>query len=87
MEDLHMKFMLITMMLANPMTYADKATCETAVDALKSVDIEAVCIPAGIEQQNATDRMLKNFFDMVTKLENLKAQSYQGGGTTKDALK
>ena len=87
MEDLHMKFMLITMMLANPMTYADKATCETAVDALKSVDIEAVCIPAGIEQPNATDSMQTNFFAMATKLENLKAQSYQGGGTTKDALK
>ena len=82
-----MKFMLITMMLANPMTYADKATCMTAVDALKSVDIEAVCIPAGIEQQSASDKMLKNFFDMVTKLERLKAQSYQGGGTTSDAFK
>ena len=84
-----MKFMLITMMLANPMTYADKATCMTAVDALKSVDIEAVCIPAGIEQQSASDRMLKNFFDMVTKLERLKSQqgAFKGGGTTEDALK
>ena len=84
-----MKFMLITMMLANPMTYADKKTCMVAVDALKSVDIEAVCIPAGIEQQSASDRMLKNFFDMVTKLEQLKSQqgAFQGGGTTKDALK
>ena len=84
-----MKFMLITMMLANPMTYADKATCMTAVDALKSVDIEAVCIPAGIEQQSASDRMLKNFFDMVTKLERLKAQqgAFKGGGTTEDTLK
>ena len=84
-----MKFILITMMLANPMTYADKATCMVAVDALKSVDIEAVCIPAGIEQQSTSDRMLKNFFDMVTELERLKAQqgAFKGGGTTEDALK
>tara|TARA_R100001163_G_C5064564_1_gene202228 strand:- start:1074 stop:1298 length:225 start_codon:yes stop_codon:yes gene_type:complete len=74
-------------MLANPMTYANKETCLTAVDALKSVDIEAVCIPAGVEQQDATDRMLKSFFDMVTKLEKLKAQSYQGGGTNSSAFK
>ena len=53
-----MKFMLVTMMLANPMTYADKATCEIAADALKSVDVEAVCIPAGIQEQNAADQML-----------------------------
>ena len=64
-----MKFMLITMMLANPMTYADKATCLTAVDALKSVDIEAVCIPAGVEHQSASDKMLQNFMAMVAKLE------------------
>jgi len=50
-----MKFMLVTMMLANPMTYADKETCMVAVDALKNVDIEAVCIPAGVEQQSTTD--------------------------------
>ena len=84
-----MKFMLITMMLANPMTYADKATCMTAVDALKSVDIEAVCIPAGLEQQSASDKMIANMMKMITKLEQLKAQqgAFQGGGTTKDALK
>ena len=63
-----MKFMLITMMLANPMTYADKATCLTAVDALKSVDIEAVCIPAGIEQQTASDKMIANMMQFISEL-------------------
>lgn len=84
-----MKFMLITMMLANPMTYADKATCLTAVDALKSVDIEAVCIPAGIEHQSAGDKMMSNMMKMITKLEKMKnnGHSYQGGGTTSDAFK
>lgn len=70
--EVQMKFMLISMMLANPMTYADKATCNQAADALKQMDFEAVCIPAGIEHQNASDRMLQNFFDMVNKLEKMQ---------------
>ena len=69
-----MKFMLVTMMLANPMTYADKTTCLTAVDALKSVDIEAVCIPAGIEQKTASDKMIANMMQFITKLETMKAK-------------
>jgi len=67
-----MKFMLITMMLANPMTYADKATCMTAVDALKSVDIDAVCIPAGIEQQSASDKMIASMMKMLNELERMQ---------------
>ncbi len=66
--------MLVTMMLANPMTYADKTTCLEAVDALKSVDIEAVCIPAGIENQSPSDKMLQNFMAIIAKLENMKAK-------------
>jgi len=69
-----MKFMLVTMMLANPMTYADKATCTEAVNALNSVDIEAVCIPAGIEQQTASDKMIANMMQFITKLETMKAK-------------
>ena len=69
-----MKFMLVTMVLANPMTYADKTTCLTAVDALQSVDIEAVCIPAGIEQQTASDKMIANMMQLITRLENMKAK-------------
>ena len=81
--------MLVTMMLANPMTYADKETCMVAVDALKNVDIEAVCIPAGVEQQSTTDRMIANMMKMIDRLEqrNNQDQGYVGGGTTKDALK
>ena len=84
-----MKFMLVTMMLANPMTYADKETCMVAVDALKNVDIEAVCIPAGVEQQSTTDRMIANMMKMIDRLEqrNKNNQGYVGGGITKDALK
>ena len=82
-----MKFMLVTMMLANPMTYVDKETCMIAVDALKNVDIEAVCIPAGVEQQSTADRMIANMMKMIDRLEQRNNQGYIGGGTTKDALK
>ena len=84
-----MKFMLITMMLANPMTYADKSTCTEAATALKQMDMEAVCIPAGIEHQSTSDKMLQNFMAMITKLEQMKTNgnAYQDGGTTKDALR
>ena len=67
-----MKFLLISMMLANPMSYADKATCEIAADALKSVDVEAVCIPAGIQEQNAADQMLDHMQKMIKRLEKMK---------------
>lgn len=75
LTEAQMKFMLITMMLANPMTYADKATCEQAAMALKSMDMEAVCIPAGIEHQTASDKMLQNFLAMIAKFESMKAES------------
>ena len=64
--------MLVTMMLANPMTYADKATCEIAADALKNIDVEAVCIPAGIQEQNAADQMLDHMHKLIKRLEKMK---------------
>jgi len=67
-----MKFMLVTMMLANPMTYADKATCEIAAEALRSVDVEAACIPAGIQEKNAADQMLDHMHKMIQRLEKMK---------------
>lgn len=74
-----MKFMLITMMLASPMTYADKDTCQTAADALKSVDIEAVCIPAGEEAKDPGDKMLEGFLKIIEEMEKL----HNHNGTTK----
>ena len=67
-----MKFILISMMLANPITYADKATCLTAVDALKQIEAEAVCIPAPLAQQDASDKMvnhMRNFFYMLNNIK------------------
>jgi len=98
MEDIQMKFILISMMLANPITYADKATCLTAVDALKQIEAEAVCIPAPIQEQNASDKMVTHMMKMIKRLEQMKIDlsevnsnsshgGFQGGGTTKDALR
>ena len=67
-----MKFLLVTMMLAQPMAYADKETCNQAVDALNQIEIEAVCIPAGIENQDASDRMVAHMLKMIKRLEQMK---------------
>jgi hypothetical protein len=92
MEDIQMKFILISMMLANPITYADKATCLTAVDALKQIEAEAVCIPAPLAEQDASDKMVTHMRKMIKRLEQMKIDlskqgGFQGGGTTADALK
>ena len=67
-----MKFILISMMLANPVTYADKATCQIAADALNQIEVEAVCIPAGIQDQSAADQMLDHMHKMIKRLEKMK---------------
>jgi hypothetical protein len=33
-----------------------------------------VCIPAGIEQQTASDKMIANMMQLITRLENMKAK-------------
>jgi hypothetical protein len=42
-----MKFLLITAALNNPFVYADLDTCKDAARALRTLDSNAVCIPAG----------------------------------------
>ena len=73
MEDIQMKFILISMMLANPITYADKATCLTAVDALKQIEAEAVCIPAPLAEQDASDKMVTHMRKMIKRLERMNS--------------
>jgi len=51
-----MKWLLISMMLNNPMVYADEATCNKAVKAISKMDPEAVCIPAGVDEGEEPDR-------------------------------
>jgi|TARA_R110000744_G_scaffold13209_1_gene38657 hypothetical protein len=67
-----MKFILISMMLANPITYADKSTCEIASKALNNFGEAAICIPAGEAQQNSSDRMFKKFFNLVEELNKIE---------------
>jgi hypothetical protein len=57
-----MKFILISMMLANPITYADKSTCEIASKALNNFG----------EAQNSSDRMFKKFFNLVEELNKIE---------------
>ena len=73
-----MKFMLITMMLANPVIYTDETTCELAVAKLaKAGELTAVCIPAGEEQADPSDQMFESFIKMVTKLKEIESKNVQ----------
>lgn len=55
-----MKFLLITTMLANPMVYADEATCNKAAAAIEKLDT-AVCIPAGVDRNEEAVKMFQKF--------------------------
>ena len=69
-----MKWLLISTMLSNPMTYGDKATCIEAMDALNERDIRktAVCIPKGedpSEQSFERFQKILNSFSQGMKSE------------------
>ena len=70
-----MKFILITVALANPMVYPDQATCEVAVNQLNSVEYyDAVCIPQGEAQPDPSDKMFSNFLGMTEKLHKMHSE-------------
>jgi len=56
-----MKFLLITTMLANPMVYADEATCNKAAAAIEEKLDTAVCIPAGVDKSEEAAKMFQKF--------------------------
>lgn len=62
-----MKFLLISMLLNNPMVYADEATCNKAVVAIAKMDPEAVCIPAGIDEGEERAQMVRKFLKAMTE--------------------
>ena len=62
-----MKWLLISMMLNNPMVYADEATCNKAVKAIAKMDSKAVCIPAGIDEGEERAEMVKKFLKAMTE--------------------
>ena len=68
-----MKWMLITMMLANPVVYTDEATCKIALENLNNVDYQAACIPAG-ESVAESDAVFDRFFSMVEKMHKLEQE-------------
>lgn len=66
-----MKWMLITAVLSNPVTYPTEDICKTALKELSGKDPKAVCIPAG---EDKSDKFLLNFVDIIEKLQALDAQ-------------
>ena len=68
-----MKWMLITMMLSNPVVYTNEATCEVARMRLADMDQQAVCIPAG-QTVSESDAMFDKFFNMVEKMHQMEQE-------------
>ena len=65
-------YLLVTMMTAEPLVYADKSVCEEASAAINSANEyeAAVCIPAP-RDYNSGQITLDKFFDLVIKLQDL----------------
>ena len=68
-----MKYILISIALSNLQpVYQDKATCEEAMDALRTRPAyeDAVCIPMpeGSVRENERTAVFDQFFDMVERL-------------------
>ena len=72
-----MKYLLIAVVFnLQPITYGDKATCEEARDILRAEaplgqSGNILCIPAGEEPADQTDKMFSNFVDLVIKLKEI----------------
>jgi hypothetical protein len=64
-----MKWMLITALLSNPITYQSEDVCKVALAEVSKKDKGAICIPAG---ETKEDRFVLNFFDLVDKLQTLE---------------
>jgi|TARA_B110000093_G_C12855115_1_gene361023 hypothetical protein len=62
-------YLLITMLVNDPIVYNDKATCLEAMNALQQMQEQAVCIPKG-NYQTPKDT-LDSFFELVIKMQNL----------------
>ena len=72
-----MKYLLIAVVFnLQPITYGDRATWEEARDILRAEaplgqSGNILCIPAGEQPQDKTDKMFSNFIDLVIKLDEL----------------
>ena len=66
-----MKWMLISLMLNGPITYADENLCRVALKEVKTQDSSAICIPAG---ENEQDQMFDKFLDMINRLKAMETK-------------
>ena len=64
-----MKWMLITAILANPVTYNSEDICRQALTEVSKQDESAICIPAG---ETNEDQFFINFFDLVQKSKEIE---------------
>ena len=64
-----MKWLLLSAVLNLQITYPSEEMCEKALTRVTTHDINAICIPAGENQQ---DVMFSNMFDMIRKFKEMK---------------
>ena len=71
-----MKWMLITMMLSNPVVYDNQKGCEQALEQVQSKDKGAICIPWGnTVERMEMDNMMNSFVALVKELKELEIQN------------
>ena len=62
-------YLLITLLTQDPIVYSDKSICLEAQQAVRQMDEQAVCIPAG--NYSAPKDNFAAMLDFIIKLENL----------------
>ena len=71
-----MKWMLITMMLSNPVVYDNQEVCQKALDQVQPKDKGAICIPWGNTfERMEMDNMMSSFVALVKELKELEIQN------------
>ena len=71
-----MKWMLITMMLSNPVVYDNQKVCEQALEQVQPKDKGAICIPWGNTfERMEMDNMMSSFVALVKELKELEVQN------------
>tara|TARA_B100001057_G_C22765704_1_gene917557 strand:- start:376 stop:600 length:225 start_codon:yes stop_codon:yes gene_type:complete len=64
------QWMMISTVLNLNVVYADKTTCNLALEQVNKIDAKAICIPAGQSKSDQKfDNMIKNMMDMVGQLD------------------
>jgi|TARA_B100001093_G_scaffold376123_1_gene361275 hypothetical protein len=62
-------YLLISLLIQDPIAYESKSMCQEAADALQAMDETSVCIPAG--NYTKPKDSLETMLDFVIKMQNM----------------